>query len=97
MELPNIIHMAETVPSEKLIVFGIARDEPDDLKEFLDKRPLPYPNAIATDDVLKAWKIRHFPTTFLIDPEGKIIAREIRGGKMADRIAEEITKYEKPS
>ncbi|MBN1480099.1 redoxin domain-containing protein [candidate division KSB1 bacterium] len=94
MELPNIIRLAETIPSDKLIVFGVARDEPGDLQKFLHKRPLPYPNAIATENVLKAWKIEHFPTTFLIDPDGNIIAKEIRGAKMAERIAEEMKKYE---
>ena len=97
LELPNIIRMAELIPPEKLLILGIARDDAATLQKFLKERPLPYPNVLYTDDVLKAWGIQSFPTTFLINPSGKVIAKNIRGAKLAEKVKEKIDIYENPS
>ena len=43
-------------------------------------KPLPFPILLdATEETIKAWEIRAFPTIIVIDPEGKLV----KGGNLA--------------
>ncbi|MBN1559642.1 TlpA family protein disulfide reductase, partial [candidate division KSB1 bacterium] len=93
-EIPNIVNMVTMLPNDKLQVIGLAKDEEKDLRKYLDKNSLPYPNALVDDELLKAWNIQYYPSNFLINPHGEVIAKDIRGPKMGLEIGVEIAKWQ---
>jgi peroxiredoxin len=76
-------------------VIGIANDKPEILKNFMSKNKLNYPNAIATDNILNNYGITGYPTTFLISPDGKIIAHRLRGENLVDQVQEKVVAWQK--
>jgi peroxiredoxin len=92
-ELPNNKELALSPLKDKLQVIGLASDEEKTLNEYLQKEPLPYPNGIAGKDILDAYGISYYPTTFLIGPDGKIMAKGLRGEKLIKSMEEIIKTY----
>ena len=78
-EIPDLAAM--DAAHEEIEVIGLAFEEIEraDMEAFLAKRPIPYPIAIVdtfgppTDFGIP----RGLPTTFLIDPEGKVAATHL--------------------
>jgi thiol-disulfide isomerase/thioredoxin len=92
-ELPNMKKMAESFPAEVLQIIGLARDSYEDLSAYLEIDPLPYPNALLPEEVEKAYGIKAYPTTFLLDPDGIIIGKNLRGHDLASIVKEKIDEY----
>ena len=62
-----------------------------DVQEKVWKKPLPFPVILdASGETTKRWGVHAFPTTVLIDPEGRLV----RGGseKMLEQRLEEARK-----
>lgn len=47
------------------------------------------------NEVSKAWGIKGIPANFLIDPSGKIVAKDLRGGALHTKLAEILDKKAK--
>ena len=74
LEIPHLIELRNMLPEDKLAILSISNEEPEHLKHFAESKginytvtslgqsPLPEPFANVTS----------IPTTFFIDPEGKI-------------------------
>ena len=91
-ELPHLKKLSQSF-SEDLKVIGLAHDDPRNLADFVKENDIPYPNGIADPKIEKAYGIVSWPTTFLIAPNGKIIAKNLRGEKLADLVAEKLAAY----
>jgi len=92
-ELPNIKKLAQSISKDKFQIIGLANDNEIKLREFLNIDPLPYQNAIVPEEVLKAYGITNYPTTFLLDPEGKILAKDLRGEKLVELVRNKMNNY----
>ena len=91
-ELPHLKKLSQSF-SEELKVIGLAHDDPRNLADFVKENKIPYPNGIADPKIEKAYGIVSWPTTFLIAPNGKIIAKNLRGEKLVDLVAEKLAAY----
>lgn len=91
-ELPHLKKLSQSF-SDELKVIGLARDDPRTLADFVKENDIPYPNGIAVPKIEKAYGIVSWPTTFLIAPNGKIIAKNLRGEKLVDLVAEKLAAY----
>ena len=93
-ELPHLRKLSQSF-SEKLQVIGLAHDHPRSLEDFLKEQEhkILYPNGVSAPKIEKAYGIVAWPTTFLIAPNGKIIAKNLRGEKLGDLVAEKLTAY----
>jgi peroxiredoxin len=60
----------------------ILADRPPDAQKFAARQPVPWTHAFtggeATADVAREWGLRTMPAAFLIGPDGKIIAMDVR-------------------
>ncbi len=75
--IPKEYEMMKTYKGRPFTILGICKDEPANLEKFLAQLPLPWPNLLATDSLIQAWKIDGFPAYILIDDEGVIQGRWI--------------------
>lgn len=91
--LPHNIELVKTISKDSLVFIGLAKDKESDVRDFLDRQSLPYINAILTDDIEKRYGVTGYPTTYLVDPDGYILARNINGNNLAVRVREKMKLY----
>ena len=60
-----------------VVFLGVAiQDQPDDARAFLQRHGITYPAVIdTTGEVMQAYRVTAIPTTFFLDPEGRITGR----------------------
>ena len=92
-EIPHLKKLYQTVSREKLDIIGIARDDSTKLCNYIQEQNIAYPNALAPKQLLTTYAISSFPTSYLIDPNGIIIQKNLRGEKGMQQIMEDINKY----
>jgi len=85
-EIPNIKRLHEEIPADKLVVIGICQDEKEKVEKFIKEYEITYPNIMADKTILSLYGVIKFPTTFLIDKEGVILAKDIRGENLTETI-----------
>ena len=90
-EMPDISHFVATHKQVRAIGLAYEDSAVADIKAFLRKRPVVYPIAQVTLDKPPADfdQPRGLPTTWLIDPHGRVAAH-IVGPLTAERLAREI-------
>mgnify|MGYP003574877496 CR=1 FL=1 len=71
-------------------IIGVVDDRTRDgkIKEFIEKRGLPWPNInmnIKSTNI-KNYNIRSYPTSYLINPKGIIIATNLRGNELLNKL-----------
>jgi thiol-disulfide isomerase/thioredoxin len=91
-EIPNVIALSKSFPDSVLVVIGLARDIEKEVKLYVEKNQIPYDNAIADEGLLKKYGINAYPTTLLIDPEGMIVQRNLRGGELVEMVKSQMKK-----
>ncbi len=80
-EMPELVRLHEELGERGLVIIGVAMpyDKPSDVIALADRRKLPY--FIALDpqgEVVRAFGgVRLTPTSYLIDPEGRIVFKKI--------------------
>lgn len=87
-ELPEIKKQFAKIKKDKFQMLSIATsDDLTNLKSFLKKKAIKWPQ-ILSDEIASKYQIIAYPTNFLIDPQGKIIYKNIDVKNLADRIKE---------
>jgi peroxiredoxin len=98
-ENPNVVRVYNKYKSKNFTIIGVSLDKAEGKSAWMD--------AIKNDGLswtqvsdLKFWNnqvatlyyITSIPSNFLLDPNGKIIARDLRGGDLEDKLAEVLGK-----
>ena len=99
MELPHIQKVYEEMGMNKedVVILGIvnpngADDSPEQIRQFIESRKLTYPTLFdENQEVFGKYGIRSFPTTFMIDKEGKIYGY-VQGALTEDMIRDIIAQ-----
>ncbi|WP_143061582.1 TlpA disulfide reductase family protein [Dyadobacter sp. SG02] len=81
-EMPMLKQLYQKVDKNKIEFIGIAgRDKPDQLVKTIKRLALPWPQILSDDKntIVEKYQIESYPTTLLINPEGVIVAKDIRG------------------
>ncbi len=87
-EMPNIKKAYDTYGKNgRFTVIGISLDfEESVVKSFLKKQDVPWPVAVLgpaeQNPVAKEYNVAQIPATFLIGPDGKVVAKDLRGRKL---------------
>ncbi|MGN6508938.1 MAG: peroxiredoxin family protein, partial [Chitinophaga sp.] len=94
-ENPNVVKAYNTYKGKNFTILGVSLDKEDAKDKWLQ--------AIADDNltwthvsdlafwnnaVAKQYAVRSIPQNFLIDPQGKIVAKNLRGKALEDKLAE---------
>ena len=99
-ENPNVIKAYNQYKDKNFTVLGVSLDGGTDGKtkwvDAIQKDGLPYEQV---SDLLGSgnaagimYQVDQIPMNFLIDPSGKIIARNLRGSELTDKLAEVLSK-----
>ena len=95
MDFPNLIKVYEEFDRSNVEIIGIVDDRTNgNIKQFIKDKNVIWPNinmtALTTD--ISGYEINSYPTSYLIDPDGKIIATDLRGDQLLKRLESLITK-----
>ncbi|WP_405610093.1 TlpA family protein disulfide reductase [Polaribacter sp. Asnod1-A03] len=96
MELPTNIDAYEKTSRNDIEFLGISvYDKKEKLKKGIVNYGINYPQFLETDskNLKQKYNIIGFPTTFLIDPKGKIVAKNLKGEKLLDSLNHYIKNY----
>jgi len=92
-ENPNVVRLYNEYKDKGFEVFGVSLDRTreawlrgiqEDGLEWTQVSDLQYFNSAAAD----TYQINAIPATYLIDPDGKIIAKDLRGSRLEDKLKE---------
>jgi len=96
-ELPKVQKMYEKYHDKGLEIIGISLDKSQDtLKTFVKDRNIPWPQfcdgKFWDNKLSQKYGIQSIPATFLLDGQGKILARDLRGDELDAAIAKALAK-----
>lgn len=92
-EIPNFKKLYNSFSRDELIILGLAKDDSTKLCKYIESEKIPYPNALASEELIRNYGVSGYPTTFFIDPDGNIIAKNLRGEKIVDLVKEKMNEY----
>ena len=77
LEAADIERAWQASKDRGVVFLGVAiQDQPDDARAFLQRHGITYPAVIdTTGEVMQAYRVTAIPTTFFLDPEGRITGR----------------------
>ncbi|MFC0877224.1 TlpA family protein disulfide reductase [Saccharicrinis sp. FJH2] len=88
-DLPHLKALHDSIDTNKIEYVGIVCSSPeDDIMKVREKYHINWPLIIShpENNIEKLYGISGYPSTFLIDPEGKIIARDLRSQQLKDKV-----------
>lgn len=96
-ELPNVLKTYEQYHAKGFEIIGISLDQDEDaLKSFIKKKNMPWVQYFDGkgwgSKLAGKYGITSIPATFLLDGEGKIIAKELRGEALEEAVAKALAK-----
>ncbi len=94
-ELPNVVKVSRDMEErDDFSVIGVSLDTEQtygNLKKTVSKARIGYPIIYdadgGTDNIANAWGVQLIPSTFLIDPQGRIAARDLSPGSVKQFIS----------
>ncbi len=80
-EMPSMQRAWAQLEEEDILMFGINVGEDEDtIFQFTANYPVEFPLLMDSDSsVINQWPVNGLPTTFVIDPKGRIIYRAVGG------------------
>ena len=96
-ELPNVLKTYEQYHAKGFQVIGISLDQDEQaLKSFITKRKVEWPQYFDgqgwSNKLAVKYGVQGIPTTFLLDGEGKIIGRDLRGEDLDQAVSKALAK-----
>lgn len=96
-EVPYLVETYNAYKDKGFNIFGVSLDRTEDawIKAMTDNK-MDWPNvSMIKDEAKKAsadYAVQSIPTNFLIGPEGKIVAKDLRGEELQIKISELLDK-----
>ena len=88
-DIPKLKELYFKTDREKFEMIGIVgKSQPDALRRLINNYSIDWPQIMSDDTnlLIEKYGISKYPTTFLIDPEGIIIAIDLRGKELEEKI-----------
>jgi len=89
-EMPKLKSIYEQYKSKNFKMIGIANDNLESLSKFVKENKIEWTQIIQDNEksIITDYNVVGYPTTFLIDVDGKILAKSLRANELADKISE---------
>lgn len=94
-EMPNLRNLYEKTDRKTFEIIGIVAESPSEkLKELIGKDSITWPQILSTDTnkIRETFGVQGYPTTYLVNPEGVIVATNLRGKELEEKVLELINK-----
>ena len=94
-EMPNLKALYDKVDKSKIEILGIVGGSPSDaLEKMIAKHSITWPQILSdeTNKITNKYGINGFPTSLLINPEGIIVPKNLRGKDLENKINELIVR-----
>ncbi len=97
-EMPNVRKAHDKYGKEgDFVVLGVSLDEDEKkVQRFVKKQNIPWPQIVAgpaeKNPIAKQYFVVGIPATFLIDAEGKIVAKDLRGRALQKEVRKLLRK-----
>ncbi len=96
VEIPNLLRLYESITQKDLIIISISLDKDvDNVRSFIKNMEMNWINIIdyqTSSKIADIYSVSSIPTNYLIDRNGNVIAKNIRGSSTSDIIKEFIEK-----
>ena len=94
-EIPFLVEAFEKYGDNGFNIYGVSLDrDVEAWKKYVDENDMDWANVIALQNgemlFTEEYAVRSIPTNFLISPEGKIAAKNLRGEELLEKLAELI-------
>jgi peroxiredoxin len=80
--MPSLKMAYEQFDRSKVEFIGIVtNDTPDKLRQYLDQEKITWPQLLSeeADKIAERYRVNSYPTTVLLDPQGKVVLTNVRG------------------
>jgi thiol-disulfide isomerase/thioredoxin len=85
-EFPYLKELYSKTDRTKFEIIGIAgQSTPDGIQRLIEQHELTW-SQILSDDIIKMYGVTNFPTTILLDTEGFVVAKNLKGEKLEEKI-----------
>lgn len=93
-ETPNVIKVYNQYKDKGLRVVGIAvSDKKDDTIKAIRELGIPYPQILEAEKAgINGYGVKYIPSIFLLSPDGKIIAKDLREEEIGAAVAKALNK-----
>ena len=86
-EIPNIKKLDEKLGNHVEVIGVVCRDQFAKVEKYIKEEKLSYSNGLdERSRITKEYGVSKWPTTFLISPEGKILAKDLRGSQLIESV-----------
>ncbi len=88
-EIPNLTDFYSKIDKSKFEIISIVCESPlETLEKMTEKHAISWPQIVSddTNKIKEKYGILGYPTTFLLSPEGVIIAKNLRGEKLVNKV-----------
>ena len=97
IENPNVVRIYNKYHDQGLNIIGVSLDrDADSWKQAIEKDQLTWTQVSHlqywNDPIAKEYSVRGIPATFILDENGVIVARDLRGDELEKKIAELLNK-----
>ncbi len=91
-EIPSLKKIYDTYKEKNFKIIGIAADNKEAVDKFVKEKNVEWSQILQSEEksILSLYGVQHYPTTFLIDPNGIIIAKDIRTQELEIKLKELI-------
>lgn len=96
-ELPNVKKLHEEYAADGLVILSISFDRDDKtVRRFAERKGMSWTQIRADGadkgPLAKLYGVAAIPATFVIAPDGKVVAKDVTGARLSKAIAAEMTK-----
>ncbi len=76
-EFSMLNSLARELPDNTALLTLVAADDADAVRSLAQEHKLEYPIAIASDELVRRFKVHAFPTNYFLDEEGRITSSSV--------------------